>query len=228
MGLLGLGVAALLAGLMSGLAAGFTAFVSVFTLDIYQPFIRKLGDDRHYIKTGRWAAVGAMLLSVVVAFAVGSFKGIAVENVLGGLVLMLSVGSAPQLATFLLGMFTRRTNSDGAFAGLIAGTAAALLHHGITLPVDVQPGLAGGWIAVSHRYPGFIAQGFWTVVFGFAANALVALAVASFTQAKPEKELKGLVHSLTKQRKTGVWWKGPKGAAAAILLAAIVLGFLFA
>ena len=233
MGLLGLGVAALLASLMSGLAAGVTAFASVFTFDICKPIYfwistRRTTDDRHYLKTGRWAMVGAMLLSVGVAYAVGNLKGVAVENVLGALMLVLSLGSAPQLATIVLGMFNKRITSDGAFAGLIAGSAAALLHQGLTLPVDAQPGLAGGWMAVVHRYPGFIAQSFWTVVLAFAANAFVALAVTSFTKAKPEKELKGLVHSLTRQRKTGVWWKGPKGAAAAILLAAIVLGFLFA
>ena len=227
MGLLGLGIAALLASLMSGLAAGVTAFISVFTFDLYQPLIRKTAGDRHYIKTGRWAAVGAMLLSIAVAYAVGSLKGASVENVLGALMLVLSLGSAPQLATFLLGMFTRRTTGDGAFAGLVAGIAVALLHHGLTLPVDAQPGLAGGWMTVAHRYPGFIAQGFWTVTFAFAANSLVALAVTSFTKARPEKELKGLVRSPARHRAKGVWWKRPEAVAAAILLAAIALGLFF-
>jgi SSS family solute:Na+ symporter len=226
-GLLGLGIAALLASLMSGLAAGLTAFVSVFTFDLYQPLTRKTACDSHYIKTGRWAAAGAMLLSVAVAYAVGSLKGASVDNVMGTLMLVMSLGSAPQLATFLLGMFTRRTTGDGAFAGLVTGIASALLHHGLTLPVDAQPGLAGGWITVAHRYPGFIAQGFWTVTFAFAANALVALAVTSFTRAKPQKELKGLVHSPARRRTKDVWWKRPEAVAGAILLAAIALGLFF-
>jgi SSS family solute:Na+ symporter len=232
MGLLGLGIAALLASLMSGLAAGVMAFVSVFTFDLYQPIYFRISPgttagDRHYIKTGRWAAVGSMLLSVAVAYTVGSLKGASVDNVLGALMLVMSLGSAPQLATFLLGMFTRRTTGDGAFTGLVAGIAAALLHHGLTLPVDAQPGFAGGWITVAHRYPGYIAQGFWTVTFAFAANALVALAVTSFTKAKPQKELKGLVHSPARRRPKGVWWKRPEAVATGILLAAIALGLFF-
>jgi len=228
MGLLGLGIAALLASLMSGLAAGVIAFVSVFTFDLYQPLISRTADDHRSIKTGRWAAVGAMLLSVAVAYAVGSMKGASVDNVTGALTLVMSLGSAPQLATFLLGMFTRRTTSKAAFAGLVAGIAVALLHHGLTLPVDVQPGLAGGWIAAAHRYPGFIAQGFWTVTFAFAANALVALTVSRFTNPKSEKELKGLVHSPARRRTKGLWWKRPEAVAIAILLAAVAIGLFFA
>jgi SSS family solute:Na+ symporter len=227
-GLLGLGIAALLASLMSGLAAGVMAFVSVFNFDLYQPLTRTTPADSQTIKTGRWAAVGTMLFSVAVAYAVGSLKGTSVDNVTGALTLIMSLGSAPQLATFLLGMFTRRTSSKAAFAGLVAGIAAALLHHGLTLPVDVQPGLAGGWIAAAHRYPGFIAQSFWTVTFAFAANALVALGVSRFTNPKPEKELKGLVHSPARHRAKRVWWKRPEAVAAAILLAAIAMGLFFA
>ena len=42
-GLLGLGVTALIAGFMSGMAGNVSAFATVWTYDIYQPYIRKTG-----------------------------------------------------------------------------------------------------------------------------------------------------------------------------------------
>jgi SSS family solute:Na+ symporter len=226
-GLLGLGVAALLASLMSGLAASVTALNAVITFDIYEPFIRKGADGRHSLAVGRVAAVGAIALSIGVAYAIAGLKGIALESVFVSVLLVFSLGNAPQFATFLLGMFTKRTTGHGAFAGLVAGIAGALLHHGLTLPVDAQPGLQGGWIAVLHRYPGFVAQCLWTAMIGFAANAIVASAVSLCTNARPQKELKGLVHRPKKRAAVQVWWKRPEAFAIGILLAAVVLGALF-
>jgi solute:Na+ symporter, SSS family len=198
-GLLGLGLSALLASLMSGLASSFTALDAVFTCDIYQSFIRKGAGDRHLLAVGRWAALGWTLLTVGAAYAISGFDGFGFKSVLDALLLVSALAITPQLATILIGMFSRRATGHSAFAGLAAGTAAAVLHYGLTLPAGAEPSLYGGWIAVAHRYPGFIAECFWTAVLGFAVNAAVALAVSLSTKARPEKELGGLVHSLTKQ-----------------------------
>jgi len=37
----------------------------------------------------------------------------------------------PLFATFLLGMFWKRTTGHAAFTGLLGGTIAAALHHGL-------------------------------------------------------------------------------------------------
>jgi Na+/proline symporter len=75
--------------------------------------------------------------------------------------------NAPLFATFLLGMFWKRATGNGAFIGLISGTVAAILHHGLTLPIEAHPGLHGGWIAVVHHYPSDMAQNFWTAIWAF-------------------------------------------------------------
>ncbi|HEV2486319.1 MAG TPA: Na+/galactose cotransporter [Terracidiphilus sp.] len=232
-GLLGLGIAALLASLMSGLAASVTAFNAVFTCDVYQSCIRKTASDKHYFAVARWAAVATILLSIGVAYALTGFSnnsshGIVFNNILYPLLLVFSLVNAPQLATFLLGMFTKRATGHGAFAGLVAGTAAALLHHGLTLPIDANPGLYGGWIAVVHRYPGFIAQCFGTAILAFTANLIVTSAVSLSTEPRPESELKTLLHSLMTKPPVVVWWKRPEAIAAAILVAAIAVGLFFA
>jgi SSS family solute:Na+ symporter len=222
-GLLGLGLAALLACLMSGLAACITAFNTVFTYDLYQALMRKAASDRHSMAVGNWAALGGILLAVGVASLLTG-----IINALDALLLVFSLASAPQLATFLLGMFSKRATGHGAFAGLAAGTAAALLHYGLTLPADAHAGIHGGWIAVLHHYPSLMAQCFWTAIAAFAANLIVAVAVSLCTKAKPEAELKGLVHWLTPRSAIALWWKRPGAIAAVILVAALVLGVCLA
>jgi SSS family solute:Na+ symporter len=141
-GILGLGLTALLASFMSGMAGNVTAFNTVWTYDIYQAYINKKGTDAHYLWMGRMATIGGVVLSVGAAYAVTNFN-----NIMDALQLVFSIVNAPLFATFLLGMFWKRTTGHGAFTGLISGTAAALLHHGLTIPTDAVPGMHGGWIS---------------------------------------------------------------------------------
>ncbi|MGO9435371.1 MAG: sodium:solute symporter family protein [Terracidiphilus sp.] len=224
-GILGLGLTALLASFMSGMAGNVTAFNTVFTYDLYQSYIHKGASDKHYLAVGRWATVGGILLSIGTAFAVISFN-----NILDILQLVFSIVNAPLFATFLLGMFSKRTTGHGAFAGLVAGTSAALLHHGLTLPIEARPGIHGGWITVLHHYPSDMAQNFYGAIFAFGINFVVAVVVSLCTKPRPESELVGLVHSLTPKppRLHNRWWKSPEALAVAILLGAIALNIFFA
>ncbi len=224
-GILGLGLTALLASFMSGMAGNVTAFNTVFTYDLYQSYIHKGGTDRHYMAVGRWATVGGILLSIATAYAAINFN-----NIMDTLQLVFSFVNAPLFATFLLGMFWKRATGHGAFAGLIAGTGAAVLHHGLTLPIEAHPGIHGGWITVVHNYPSDMAQNFWTAIFAFSANFIVTVVVSLATKPKPDDELVGLVHSLTPKPPMGhiVWWKRPEALAVAILLVAIGLNLFFA
>ena len=224
-GILGLGLTALLASFMSGMAGNVTAFNTVFTYDLYQSYIHKGASDRHYMMVGRWATVGGILLSIATAYADISFN-----NIMDTLQLVFSFVNAPLFATFLLGMFSKRTTGHGAFAGLIAGTGAAVLHHGLSLPLEARPGIHGGWITVLHHYPSYMAQNFYGAIWAFSANFIVAVAVSLLTKARPEEELVGLVHSLTPKPATHhlVWWKRPEALAVAILIGAIALNIFFA
>src|SRR5450432_260586 len=56
-GLLGLGVTALVAGFMAGMAGNVSAFATVWTYDIYRPFLRKAAADSHYLPMGRWCTM---------------------------------------------------------------------------------------------------------------------------------------------------------------------------
>jgi SSS family solute:Na+ symporter len=222
-GLLGLGLTALLASFMSGMAANMTAFNTVVTYDFYQAHLRKGASGRHDLSAGRWATVGGILLSIGTAYAAMRFS-----SILDAFQLVFAVVMTPLVAPVLLGMFWKRTTGHGAFAGLIAGTGAALLHHGLTLPIEAHPGLHGGWIAVLHQYPSDPAQNFWTAILAFSASVIVTVTVSYATRPRPDAELAGLVYSLTPRPVNKLWWKRPEALAAAILLAAVVLSVFFA
>lgn len=222
MGLLGLALAALIACLLGGVFASVTAFNTVFTCDIYQAHIRKDASDAHYLAVGRWAAVGFIVLATGAGCA-----AIRLNNLLEALATVFAVVNAPLLATVLLGMFWKRATGHGAFAGLLAGVAAAVLHLGLTLPESAQRGWSGGWWGVAHHYPSALTQSLWTAIIAFAANLAVAVLVSLRTKAKADEDLKGLVHGLTKaQTNPRIWWMQPERLAVVVLVVAVALCFV--
>jgi SSS family solute:Na+ symporter len=223
-GMLGLGLTALLASFMSGMAGNVTAFNTVWTYDIYQAYINKKGSDAHYLWMGRMATVGGVMLSIGAAYAVTSFN-----NIMDALQLVFAVINAPLFATFLLGMFWKRTTGHAAFSGLTIGTLAAVLHHGLTLPMGDAVGIHGGWIHVVYQYPSDMAQNFWTAIFAFFINFVVTVVVSLATKPRPEPELVGLVYSLTpKPVETHLeWYQKPSTLAIAVLVIAAVLNVIF-
>ena len=223
-GILGLGLTALLASFMSGMAGNVTAFNTVWTYDIYQAYINKKGTDAHYLWMGRMATIGGIILSIGAAYAATNFN-----NIMDALQLIFSLVNAPLFATFLLGMFWKRTTGHGAFTGLLVGTGAALLHHGLTLPADAAPGIHGAWIHLVHTYPSDMAQNFWTAIFAFSVNMVVTVAVSLVTAPRPESELVGLVYSLTpKPVETHLtWYQKPASLGIAVLVLLVALNLVF-
>ena len=224
-GILGLGLTALLASFMSGMAGNVTAFNTVWTYDIYQAYINKKGTDAHYLWMGRMATIGGNPAVGGAAYLASSFN-----NIMDALQLVFSVVNAPLFATFLLGMFWKRTTGHGAFTGLLAGTLGALIHHGLTLPADAVSGIHGGWIHVIHRYPSDMAQNFWTAIFAFTVNTVVTIAVSMLSRPRPEAELVGLVYSLTPKPVEGhlEWYEKPATLAIGVLAMLVVLNLVFA
>lgn len=224
-GMLGLGLTALMASFMTGMAGNVTAFNTVWTYDIYQAYIRNGASDRHYLNMGRIATVAGIGLSIAAAYVTNHFN-----NIMDFLQLLFAFVNAPLFATFLLGMFWKRATGHGAFIGLIAGIAAAAVHHGLTLPVGSPPGIKGGWITVVHLYSSQMAQNFWTAIWAFGVCFLVTLAVSLATRPRADEDLKGLVYSLTPRLKPAAgerWYARPAVLGAFVLAGVIVLNFIF-
>jgi SSS family solute:Na+ symporter len=224
-GMLGLGMTALMASFMSGMAGNVTAFNTVFTYDIYQSYIKKDGSDAHYLSIGRFTTVFGILASMAAAYAASSFN-----NIMDVLQLVFAFVNAPLFATFLLGMFWRRTTGHAAFFGLISGTLGAAIHHGLSLPRGAMTGLKGGWLSVGHVYPSEMAQNFWTAIVAWSVCFVATIVISLLTRrTRTDQELEGLVYSLTPRLKDEgePLWKRPKVLAVVVLLAALALNLTF-
>jgi SSS family solute:Na+ symporter len=223
-GMLGLGLTALLASFMSGMAGNVTAFNTVWTYDIYQAYLRPQASDSHYLWIGRMATIFGIAASVLTAYVAAQFN-----NIMDVLQLVFAFVNAPLLATFLLGMFWKRATGHGAFAGLVAGTAAAALHHGLTIPAGAVAGVKGGWLAMVSTYPSEMAQNFWTAIDAFTVCLLVTGAVSLMTRPRPDTELVGLVYSLTdRPRDAGLaWYQRPAILGIIVLAATGLLNLVF-
>ena len=223
-GILGLGLTALLASFMSGMAGNVTAFNTVWTFDLYQSYINKHASDAHYLKMGRWTTVVGILISMGTAYVVLGFN-----NIMDTLQLVFSIVNAPLFATFLLGMFWKRTTGHAAFTGLASGTIAAMLHHGLTLPLGEHPGIHGGWLHVIHHYPSDMALNFWQAIFAFSINFALTVIISLFTKPRPEPELVGLVYSLTPKpvEHHMSWYEKPSNIAIGLIVLLVALNLVF-
>lgn len=218
-GLLGVGLTALIASFMSGMAGNVTAFNTVWTFDIYQAYINKNATDEHYLNVGKSATIFGIVASIGAAYLATTFN-----NIMDFLQLVFGFVNAPLFATFALGMFWKRTTANGAFWGLLLGTTAAALTHGLTIAEG-----KGAWIANLYTLGSSMSQNFiiasiaWTVC--FVATYIISL----FTERKPEADLVGLVYSLT-PRPTTVYKRileNPMFLAAIVIALTLVLNLVF-
>jgi SSS family solute:Na+ symporter len=213
-GMLGVGLTALMASFMSGMAGNVTAFNTVFTYDLYQSYIRKDAPDAHYLWVGRATTILGVALSIGTAYLATHFN-----NIMDFLQLVFSFVNAPLFATFLLGMFWKRTTGHAAFTGLIVGTLAAAAFHGLTVAEG-----KGGWITTLHVFPSTMAQNFWIAIYAWTTCLLVTTAVSLVTKPKEESELTNLVYGVTVKPNDGhlPWHQRP--GTLAVIVGVVLLG----
>jgi SSS family solute:Na+ symporter len=216
-GLLGLGLTALMASFMSGMAGNVTAFNTVWTYDIYKPYLRPNGTDGHYMWMGRMATVFGTLASVATAYVAMQFG-----NIMDLLQLVFSFINAPLFATFLLGMFWARATANGAFWGLVSGTLAAAGHYALT-------GVGAAAVSKLHAYPSDMAQNFWGAIWAWSACFVVTVLVSLVTKPRQADQLKGLVYSLTPRIRGSeqVWYKRPAVLAVGVGALTVLLNVYF-
>ena len=218
-GLLGVGITALIASFMSGMAGNVTAFNAVFTYDIYQAYFVKNKTDRHYLVVGKFITIAGILISIVTAYIAKGFN-----NINDFLQLVFGFVNGPLFATFLLGMFWKRTTGHGAFWGLVAGTCAAAVTHGLTIAEG-----KGGWIAPIYEIKSGMGQAFIVAGISWIVNFFTTIIVSLMTKPKKEEELAGLVYSLTEKPKftAGKWYQRIGLLAILLLASTILLNIIF-
>jgi SSS family solute:Na+ symporter len=218
-GLLGVGITALMASFMSGMAGNVTAFNAVFTYDIYQAYFVKKRSDNHYLVVGKFITIAGILISIATAYIAKGFN-----NINDFLQLVFGFVNGPLFATFLLGMFWKRTTGHGAFWGLLLGTIGAAATHGLTVAEG-----KGGWIAPLYEIKSGMGQAFIVAGISWIVNFFSTIIISLFTKPKDEEQLKGLVYSLTEKPKYtyAKWYQRIVPIAVVLLLATIILNIIF-
>jgi solute:Na+ symporter, SSS family len=225
-GVLGLGLTALMASFMSGMAGNVTAFNTVWTYDIYQSYLNPNKSDKHYLRVGQVTTIVGVGVSILTAYVAAMFN-----NVMDFLQLIFAFINAPLFATFLLGMFTKRTTGHGAFWGLLMGILSAAMVHGLTQPMGAASLIKGGWLgSVVHTFPSEMAQNFNIAIVAFSVALVMTIVISLLTKRlKTDEELKGLVYSLTPKYvdEETLWYKKPVTLSIIIGAIAIILSIIF-
>jgi SSS family solute:Na+ symporter len=224
-GMLGLALTALLASFMSGMAGNVTAFNTVFTYDLYQAYFAKGKSDRHYFLTGKVITVVGIVLSICAAYFASMY-----DNAMDIIQLVFGFVNAPLFATFLLGMFWKRTTATGAFLGLFGGIAGSAIFHSLTIAHGNLPGVKGGYLHLVREFPSEMAQNFWLAAFAFIVCFALTLVISLATKSgKTDTELKGLVYSLTPKivdHNIPVYQR-PAVVGIVLLIVCVILNFIF-
>ena len=219
-GLLGLGITALVAGFMAGMAGNVSAFATVWTYDIYRPFLRKNAPDKHYVAMGRWCTLIGLFVSIGTAYLVMNFASIMdyVQALFGFFI-------APLFGTVLLGMLWKRVTRAAGFWGLLAGTLSSV---GMFTLMKLDP---ERWVRVFALSPlaKVLAQDMYQALWSCVTCVVVTVLVTLVTKPRPDEELRGLVYSLTdvaREEHTS-WLHRPLvwGLAALVVLVALQIIF---
>ena len=187
-GVLGLGITALVAGFMAGMAGNVSAFATVWTYDLYRPFLRKDAPDHHYVSMGRWCTIIGLIISIGTAYLVMRFASMMdyVQALFGFFI-------APLFGTVLLGMLWKRVSRAAGFWGLLAGVSSSV---GMFALMKLDP---YRWVSVFalSPYAKGLAQAMYQALWSCVTCVVVTVLVTLVTHPRPDEELRGLVYSLT-------------------------------
>ena len=218
-GLLGLGITALIAVFMSGMAGNVSAFATVWTYDLYRPFMRKGASDSHYVTVGRTCTILGMLVSIGTAYLAMQFR-----SIMDYVQALFSIFIAPLFGTVLLGMLWKRVTPAAGFWGLLAGSASSITMF---LMVKFNHSMLA-YIALSSQAKD-MAENMYRALWSWLICVIVTVAVTAFTEPKPVEQLTGLVYGCTELPSEGhlPLWKRPIFWAGVSLVLFLVLQWIF-
>lgn len=159
-GLKGLVLAALAAAIVSSLASMLNSTATIFTMDIYRPYINKNASDKQTVNVGRITAATALVIAAFIApFLINLGQAFQFIQEYTGVV------SPGILAVFLTGLFWKRATNSGAIWGVLASIPIAMYFK-------VAP---NGWSddAIFVNIP-FMDQMFYTCILSILIVLLVS------------------------------------------------------
>lgn len=175
-GLKGLVLAALAAAIVSSLASMLNSTATIFTMDIYQPYMNRAASQNRLVNVGRITAAVALLIAILLAPQLKNL-GQAFQFIQE----YTGVVSPGILAVFLLGLFWKKTTNNAAIWGVVLSIPIALYFK-------VAP---KGWSdALFFIDMPFLDQMFWTLILTAAIMIII-----SYLENKGADHEKGIVIS---------------------------------
>jgi SSS family solute:Na+ symporter len=159
--------------------------------------------------------MGGLVVAIGTAFIAKGYS-----NIMNYVQLLFSYFNAPLFATFIIGMFWRRSTPWAGLAGLVAGTLGAFVTHELYAAGSIHLGSAQ-----SANFAGAIVA--------FVADAVVTIGVSLATQPKPVAELQGLVWGLHRDgpddflRGDDAWYRSPWLLGIGALILVVILNIVF-
>ncbi len=166
-GLKGLVVAALAAAIVSSLASMLNSTSTIFTMDIYKPYINPNASQTKLVNVGRLTAAASLVIALCIAPMLGGLGQVFqyIQEYTG----LVSPGI---LGVFLMGLFWKGANNKGAVWGVLLSIPVALL-------LKFLPAITGGAVALP-----FLDQMAYTLL----ATLAIIYAVSTMTSASTEAE----------------------------------------
>ncbi|WP_345786106.1 sodium:solute symporter [Rubellicoccus peritrichatus] len=181
-GLRGLVVAGLMSALMSSLASLFNSCATLFTVDIYEK-LKPGQTEKHYVFVGRLATVCVVIAGLIWIPIMKGMAGGGIYKYLQGVQGYLA---PPITAVFLLGLFWRRINANGAFWGLISGFVLGMAKLSIEAIVSAQ-GITDGPLADIAQFNFLYYSGVL-----FLISIILVISISMMTSAPDESKIKGI------------------------------------
>jgi solute:Na+ symporter, SSS family len=122
LGFKGICFAAVIAAVGSSISSMVNSVSTIFTLDIYQAFIKKSATEKQLVKTGRIVAAIALMIGVLIAPAFGQL-----DQAFQFIQKYTGYFSPGILVVFLFGMFWKRASANAALWVILASFPFSLL-----------------------------------------------------------------------------------------------------
>lgn len=184
-GLRGVLAGGLLAALMSSLASVYNACSTLFTMDIYQK-IKPEASGKELVKVGRIATGVVVLLGMAWIPMMGKID----SGLYNYLQSVQSYLAPPIAAVFLLGVFFKRLNAQGAYSAMVIGFILGLAKLTLQIFRDDLP--MGGFF---YRFATINFLYFCIYLFLFSIGIMVT--VSLLTPKPSEVQIQGLTFATT-------------------------------
>lgn len=184
-GLKGLSLAVLTAAIVASLAGKVNSIATIFTLDLYKKYLNKNSTERKMVWTGRIAVIVSLLIAVLLTWddtlGIGSAGGYTFVQKYSAFV------SPGVLATFLLGMFWKRTTAPAAVSGIITGFAASVFFNQFAVSLLGHE----TWLYTAFRNPAgqYEIPFFISLSWSFLTTLLVMILISLFGKRTNDKAI---------------------------------------